>query len=140
MFFGISAECGQEELAYAALEGVCFSLLHIHESLGRPEGTLMKVTGGASGNPLLNMIKADLFGREISVPAEQESTALGAAMAAMIGSGYRRNWQEAGTESREKERIHPSGKRADWLKERYGIYRRLYPALKDSMEEWDHLL
>ena len=138
-FFGLSADCGPEDLAYAALEGVCFSLLHVYETLGRPDGTLLKLSGGAAGNPLLNLIKAELFGLEVSIPEEREATALGAAMTAMIGDGYYGNWQDSAVESMEKERILPTGQWKEWLRNRYGIYRELYPALKTSMEEWNRL-
>ena len=139
VFFGMAADCSRDDLAYAVQEGVCFSLMHVYEALNRPECSVLKVSGGASVNGLLNRIKAELFGREVSIPEERETTALGAAMTAMIGDGYRSGWQDAAVEIREKERIQPTGQWKDWLNERYGIYRQLYPALKDYMKEWNRL-
>lgn len=139
-YFGLSGGCDVRDLAYSALEGVCFSLLHVYEALGRPPAAGLRLSGGASGNPLLNLMKAELFDLPVQAAAEADTTALGAAMAAMVGLGLYGDWREAvADQCRAAGRVEPAGRWRGWLLERYGIYRRLYPALETTMAEWRNI-
>lgn len=51
----------------------------------------LRVDGGASANGLLMQIQADALGLPVSRPANVETTALGAALAAGVGAGL---WRE----------------------------------------------
>jgi glycerol kinase len=51
----------------------------------------LRVDGGASANGLLMQIRADALGLPVSRPANVETTALGAALAAGVGAGL---WRE----------------------------------------------
>lgn len=137
MFFAISAGCTQEELAYGVLEGVVFSLYHIYESMGMPEAVKMKVAGGAAVNPVLNRLKAEMFGIPADIQEEADSSALGAAMIASVGAGWFADQDDAAKRvCRTKVRIEPSGKYEDWLQSRFAIYKELYPAVKKQYEKW----
>lgn len=139
-YFGLSSECGAAELAYAAMEGVCFSLLHVYEALGSPAAAAMRVSGGAAANALLNLLKAELFGLPVETAVESDTSALGAAMCAMVGAGDYTGWSEAvGAQCRTAGRVEPTGRWREWLLRRYGIYRRLYPALETIMADWRHI-
>ena len=141
VFFGISGSSSPRELAYAVMEGVCFSLMHIHQTLGDPQSSLIRVSGGASANPLMNRMKAELFQKQVAVPAEKDTSALGAAMTAMVGNGRYDGWQEAmEAECRTETAVFPTGEWTEWLHSRYSIYRELYPALKTLMKEWRNLI
>ncbi len=138
--FGLSSDCDARDLAYAAMEGVCFSLLHVYEALGSPPAAGMRISGGASVNPLLNLMKAELFGLPAETVAEADTSALGAAMAAMVGCGLYPGWREAiADQCRASGRAEPAGRWKDWLLERYGVYRSLYPALETTMAKWRNI-
>lgn len=132
-FVGISAGCGMEELTYSVLEGVVFSLLHIYEEMGKPEVKRLKVTGGAAQNPLLNFLKAELFGVPVEILEEMDSSALGAAMVAAIGLGWFEDYESAAKQvCKIKERVEPGRYDTKWLKKRFSVYKELYPALKEQ--------
>ena len=63
--------------------------------------TRLKVDGGVTANSLAMQIQADILGVEVSKPVVAETTALGAAYAAGLATGFwsstdelRSNWQE----------------------------------------------
>lgn len=134
-FVGIKDGCTQRELAYSVFEGVVFSLFHIYETMGKPQVHRLKVTGGAAQNPFLNFLKAELFELPVEIMAERDASALGAAMVASIGLGWFSDYEEA-TERvcQVQERIEPVGRYTVWLKKRFGVYKELYPALKEQYQ------
>ena len=132
VFFGVSGNCGEAEMAYAVMEGVCFSLKHILEKLQLPRGPMI-VTGGAAENPALNQLKADILGMELTISREKEASALGACMIAMTGAG-----ECAGFEEAQKiccgEAEYYSPENTDAFTDRFALYKRLYPILKDEFQ------
>ena len=129
LFFGIEAGCSKEDMAYSVIEGVVFSLYHIYEHMGKPVAKTMKLSGGAAVNPVLNQLKAEMFGIPIEVLEEKDTSALGAVILAERGLG----WKEA--DSRIKEKIEPTGRYNKWLRKRYSIYKTLYPSVKMQYEK-----
>lgn len=135
MFFGIGADCKEEDLAYSVLEGVVFSLYHIYECMGKPKGTRLKVAGGAAVNPFLNQLKAEMFGIPVTVSEETDTSALGAALIAAVQSGWFADQEDAIENMCKSNReIKPTGAYKGWLEERFAIYKELYPAVKKQYE------
>lgn len=131
MFFGIRAACSKSDMAYAVMEGVAFSLYHIYEHLGMPEGAAVRVSGGAAQNLPLNQIKAELFGRPVLVLQETDTSALGACIAAAAGLGWFEDLEAAAAEfCKIRAVVEPCGQWRQILKQRYEIYKELYPAVK----------
>lgn len=140
MYFGICEDCGAEELAYSAMEGVVFSLYHIYETMGRPKAESMKISGGAAVFPVLNQLKAEMFGLRAEILEENDTSALGAALIAAVGAGWYENYEAAIEDTcRIKEVIHPKGVYKDWLHKRYLIYKDLYPSVKLQYERLKEL-
>ena len=136
MFFGIHGTCGKAEMAYAVLEGVAFSLYHIYECMGSPKADVMRVSGGASRNHVLNAMKAELFGVPAVVSEETDTSALGAWMTAAVGLGWFSGFEEAaGQICKIKETINPCSRYQKILKQRFAVYKELYPATKKQCEE-----
>lgn len=135
MFFGISENCTSEELAYAAFEGVVFSLYHIYETMGKQPAKTMRISGGAAVFSVLNLLKAEMFGIPAAVLEENDTSALGAAMVAAVGAGWYLDFEAAITDAcRVKEIIAPTGAYKEWLEKRFVIYKELYPAVKLQYE------
>lgn len=133
MFFGIHGQCRKSDMAYGVLEGVLFSLFHIYECMGKPPVSSMRISGGAAANPVLNQMKAELFEVPVLVPEETETSALGACMTAEIGLGWSADFAEAVRQNvRVRERIRPCGQYKKLLKQRFEIYKELYPATKNQ--------
>ena len=136
MFFGISSGCTKEDMFNAVMEGVVFSLYHIYERMGKPKTTMMKIAGGAAVNPVLNQLKAEMFQIPVTVLEENDTSALGAVMVAALGAGWYEGIEDAIQKiCHIKVQIKPVGKYNAWLEERYSIYKKLYPAVKEQYKE-----
>ena len=116
LFAGLTAAADGPALKYSVYEGLVFSLYEIYQVLGEPPVESIHVTGGASASPLLNRLKASMWG----VPVVSEQLTCGSAMgAAALAGGV---WER-------RPRVHqPDNDLADLLHRRYRVYRRLYPA------------
>ena len=135
VFFGISEGCDKEILAYSTLEGVCFSIYHVYETMGSPHITSLTVSGGASRDALMNKMKASLLSCPVYVPEETDSSALGAMMLASVGLGDYDSIEDAIAKSCKKNlAATPNESLGSRLRERFEIYKTLYPTLKDSFK------
>ena len=87
---GIDRGVTKAHLARAALEGIAFEIYELAQSMAQDIGKPMpmfRVDGGASTNDLLMQFQADLLQTPIERPRMVETTALGAAFLAGIGTG-----------------------------------------------------
>ncbi|WP_067969717.1 glycerol kinase GlpK [Nocardiopsis trehalosi] len=88
--FGITRGTGRAHLARATLEAIAFEVRDVVEAMARASGTdlpELRVDGGASANDLLCRLQADQLGVGVARPRIQETTALGAAFLAGLGTG-----------------------------------------------------
>ena len=78
-------------LARAVLEGIALQnrdIMHaMEEDLGKPL-SVVRVDGGAAANDLLMQLQADLLQTTILRPKQLETTGLGAAFLAGLGTGF----------------------------------------------------
>lgn len=130
---GLTASHRRADLIRAVIEGVSFSqmdCLAIIDSLGANIASV-RLSGGGARSPFWRRILADLFARRISTLATQEGSAYGAALLAMTGTGAFASVPEACRATiREIESLEPDAAASAAYRERYGVYTRLYPALK----------
>src|SRR3954471_3828871 len=87
---GIDRGVTKAHLARAALEGIAFEIYELAQSMAQDIGKPMpmfRVDGGASANDLLMQFQADLLQTPIERPKMVETTALGAAFLAGLGTG-----------------------------------------------------
>lgn len=140
VFFGIEEGCTKEQMAYAVMEGVVFSLYHIYETMGKPVIDSIRVSGGAAEIDILNCLKADIFGVPIEVVEESDVSGLGACMAAALGLELYENRQQMTKEwVKVSNRFLPEEKNQSWLINRYEIYKELYDKLEPMFEKWKEL-
>jgi len=112
---GLSRGTTRAHLARATLEGIALQNVDILRAMERDAGrplTVLKVDGGASANDLLMQIQADVLGVEISRPDLVETTALGAAFLAGLGTGVWKDQRQVKQTWREQKRFHPTADRA----------------------------
>ena len=106
---GLTRGTGRAHLARAALEAIAYQTVDAVEAMvaasGKPLNEL-RADGGAVGNAWLMQFQADMLGRPVVVPEVSETTALGAAYLAGVGTGQ---WTVADVESlwREAARYEP---------------------------------
>jgi xylulokinase len=97
VILGLSILHKKEDIARAILEGTAYAIRHVLEifdELGIGAEEIVTVGGGAK-SALWRQIKADVTGKTVLLPKIEEATALGAAMLAMVGSGFYNNITEA---------------------------------------------
>jgi len=104
VFAGLTRYVTHAHIARAALEATAYQSREIVEAMNQDSGVdleSLKVDGGMVANELLMQFQADLLGVPVIRPVVAETTALGAAYAAGLATGFwaevedlRENWQE----------------------------------------------
>ena len=82
MLAGITGATTRAHIVRAALEAICYQTRELVEAMESDSGehmTELRVDGGAAANDLLMQFQADILGIRIVRPADNETTALGAA-------------------------------------------------------------
>src|SRR4051812_1265615 len=112
---GLTRGATRGHLARATLEGIALQNVDILRAMERDAGrplTVLKVDGGASANDLLMQFQSDVLGVEISRPELVETTALGAAFLAGLGTGVWQDQAQVQQTWREQKRFAPTPDRA----------------------------
>jgi glycerol kinase len=107
---GITRGTTRAHLVRATLEAIAFELRDVLETL--PELTTLRVDGGAAANDLLCQFQADQVGRAVERPEIVETTALGAAFLAGLGTGAWSSTDELRDTWALDRRFEPTGDRA----------------------------
>jgi glycerol kinase len=90
---GLSRGTGRAHLARAALEAIAYQTCDVLEAMG-VDLELLRADGGATQNGFLMQFQADVARLRVEVPAERETTALGAAALAGLAVGTWRDLDE----------------------------------------------
>ena len=88
---GLTRYANKGHLARAVLEATAFQTREVVEAMEKDCGDrlqTLRVDGGMVANPLLMQFQADILDRAVVSPATRETTALGAAYAAGLGTGF----------------------------------------------------
>jgi glycerol kinase len=122
VFAGLTRYVTAGHIARATLEATAYQSREIVEAMNQDSGVdleSLKVDGGMVQNDLLMQFQADLLGVPVIRPVVAETTALGAAYAAGLATGFwaeqedlRENWQE---DHRWEPKMDP-GKRDEYFK------------------------
>jgi glycerol kinase len=104
VFAGLTRYVNAGHIARATLEATAFQTAEIVEAMRTDSGVeleTLKVDGGMVGNEMLMQFQADILGITVVRPVVAETTALGAAYAAGLATGFwsseedlRENWAE----------------------------------------------
>ena len=102
---GMSRFNTNAHLARATLEAICYQTRDVSDAMSTDSGVeleVLKVDGGVTANSLCMQLQSDILDVPVSRPVVAETTALGAAYAAGLATGFwkdteelRTNWQEA---------------------------------------------
>ena len=116
---GLSRYHTSAHLARATLEAICYQTRDVVDAMAEDSGLaldVLRVDGGITANELCMQLQADICGVPVVRPVVAETTALGAAYAAGLATGFwrdtgelRANWQQG----RRWEPTWPPGRRAD---------------------------
>jgi glycerol kinase len=98
-------------LARATLEAISYQTRDVAEAMEQDSGVrleVLKVDGGVTANDLAMQLQADILGVPVSRPVVAETTALGAAYAAGLATGFWRDTDELRANWHESRRWTPS--------------------------------
>jgi glycerol kinase len=108
---GLSRFHTNAHLARATLEAICYQSRDVVEAMEQDSGVhldVLKVDGGVTANELCMQLQADILGVPVSRPVVAETTALGAAYAAGLATGFWRDTEELRANWNESRRWEPS--------------------------------
>jgi glycerol kinase len=94
---GLTRYTNKGHLARAALEATAFQTREVVEAMEQDAGVrvdILRADGGMVENNLLMQFQADILDRPVVRPAIKETTALGAAYAAGLATGFFQNLEE----------------------------------------------
>ena len=108
---GLSRFNTNAHLARATLEAICYQSRDVVEAMAADSGVtldVLRVDGGVTANELCMQIQADVLGVPVSKPVVAETTALGAAYAAGLATGFWRSTEDLVQNWNEDKRWHPT--------------------------------
>jgi glycerol kinase len=134
---GLSRFNTNAHLARATLEAICYQSRDVTDAMTADSGvelTTLKVDGGVTANRLCMQLQADVLGVPVSRPVVAETTALGAAYAAGLATGFWADTDELRSNWAEDERWEPT-----WTEEQrrdgYAGWRKAVERTLDWVED-----
>jgi xylulokinase len=96
-YFGFSLSHTRKHFVRALLEGSAYAVRDITDQMRNIglEPNQIRVVGGGAQSRLWRQIKADVTGLPVALPQTTETTALGAGMLALVGTGLMHSLEEA---------------------------------------------
>ncbi len=124
---GLTRGTNRSHIVRATLEALAYQTYDVvtlmEQEAGIDKVSCLKVDGGASANDFLMQFQADILQAEILRPQCIETTALGAAYLAGLGTGYYRNVEDI---------------RGNWQKERSFVPKRSACQREELLRGWNH--
>jgi xylulokinase len=131
---GLAANHGRGHIVRAVLEGVAFSLYDTFTIFSELDVPVERIVlgGGGARSALWRQIQADVYARPVETVMVDEGPAFGAAILAGVGVGVWTSVDEAcAAIVRRASVTEPRAEAVSIMRDRYEVYRRLYPALRE---------
>ncbi|TDL79345.1 carbohydrate kinase [Palleronia sediminis] len=137
-FLGLRGWHGRGDMLAALLEGVAFNhRQHVDALRGRFDTNAARLTGGASRNPTVARLFADILDMPVTVTETDEAAAWGAALCAGAAIGaFDRFDADPRDLDRHATTYRPAPDRAAHYARRYAVYREI---AEDMAATWDKL-
>lgn len=135
-FIGLNASHTIEHMARAVVEGICFGLFDIFNSMQdlKENVDLIYASGGFTRSAFWLQIIADVFGKRVVLNDVADASAMGAAMIGMVSAGILKGVEDGKVMVKEGQvYIADPCTHKKYLKA-YEIYHRLYNKLRPEME------
>jgi glycerol kinase len=113
---GLTRYVNKGHIARAVLEATAFQVREVLDAMEKDSGielASLRTDGGMVQNHLLMQFQSDILNKPVVCPAIQETTALGAAYAAGLATGYLKNTDELMANWMEDHRWNPSMEEAE---------------------------
>jgi len=131
--YGLTADHGFGHMARALLEAIAYDLKSIINLMDRRIATLPHIllTGGLSRSPVIPQLLADVLGREIRIPEQNEGSIAGAAILGFKGLGHLDGLEFPRASARYTS-MFPDPEREKLYREFYGKYTRLVETFRNA--------
>jgi gluconokinase len=137
MFFGINLNHGVQHLARALLEGIAFRFRSLSEVLCDIGVEVRQIiaSGGFTKSKLWLQVMADALDRELLIPLWGETSALGAALWALLSARGGKRLEEAHDFVKLKDSCLPDSESVEIYNQIFPLFERLYQSLEKSFDE-----
>ena len=133
-FFGMDMSTSRGDMLLAVFEGVAFALRDSLEVI-RSSGVKIErsnLCGGGAKSALWRKILANVLNLKIDILEAEEGPGYGGAMLGMTADGQYASLEECAEKlCHVKETVEPDPELVKAYEERYQIFKKIYPALKD---------
>lgn len=138
VFFGLDIQHERNHLLRALIEGICFSLLSIANSLKEVSGDYQVVvaSGGFIRSPGWVQLLSDIFGKEVKVVAQDDASAIGAARLGFEALDLKEKFFE---KQDEEVIYYPHLKLHNQYQKKFEIFLSLYQNLKQDFYNLSNL-
>lgn len=132
IFYGVSAAHTRSDFMRAVMEGICFALREILETIEEISGKAATIfaSGGFINSRRWVSMLADVLGRKITITQAEDSSAAGAAMMGMKALGTIGNFEELQHFFGVKEIFEPDMANHNLCNRNYKVYTQLYARFK----------
>jgi xylulokinase len=131
-YFGFSLSHTRKHFVRALLEGSAYAVRDITDQMRNIglQPQQLRVVGGGAQSRLWRQIKADVTGLPVALPQTTETTALGAGMLALVGTGLSASLEEAASQAVQiVDVLEPNPHSQSVYEEYYQLYLATYRAL-----------
>lgn len=134
VLFGLSYHHTTKHLVRALMEGVVYSFFSMFKAVEEVSGGIesVRVSGGFVDSPTWMQITADVYGRELIVPAVREATSLGAMFMVMLALGLAGRMEDVQGLLPDQKLVRPDPKTHEAYREVFSRYNTLYEKLEDE--------
>jgi D-xylulose kinase len=141
-FLGLTRVVERKDIIRSVLEGIVFHLRLILEILEENVGNVAEVRliGGGGKSTLLQKLMADIWGKKIiTMKYMEEATSIGAAVAALVGLGIKKDFYEAENFIKKSGEIECDPENKEVYDSYYRIFKSAYHDLKNINRALDKI-
>jgi len=135
LFFNITNMHDRRHMLNAVREGICFSLrwkIEMHEEQTGEKLDCIRIVGGAAASDRWMQTLSNILKINVIVPENaRHAGAIGTAYCAIVGLGGCRDFDEADRLIKEGKIFHPDKAYAEMYDTIYGVFKDIYPSMKD---------
>jgi len=137
VFFGLERRHSRKHMVRAVLESTALAMVFLKEALEVRTGPVrtLRVSGGLSRLKIVSSLKADVLNAEVQVPAEFESTALGAWLLCRVALKSFASIEEACSIVDVREVVRPDRLNVPKYRELTAFFKDLYAACRPLYEK-----
>ncbi|MES1220164.1 MAG: gluconokinase [Bacteroidota bacterium] len=135
VFIGIKSTHTLKHFMRAVIEGVCFSLLQLLNTMEEKTTIdMIYVTGGVTQSPLWLQMLADILNKKIKVLKSADASAMGVVYLGMYATGAIKDWNGIKKFALGESTFDPSSIDKNLYQRNISIFEHLYDKLKDDFE------